>query len=351
MNNDIQDYTLSLWGRGRKLSRHSSGWISGNAPCCIHNGETVDVRGRGGIKPDTDGSIGYHCFNCNYKAKFVPGQVISKNFKDLLKWMGASDGDIQRLLIESLRLKEQLDFIPKHVRPKPKTNFEKIDLPMGSRLLVDVIHDYDDPDDLPRNFVDVASYAIDRFGSIDEYELYWTDIKPPDMPFVGMPRRLIIPMKWKNKIIGYAARTVDSNIPKYLTEVDTGGYIFNTENLNKKSDFVLGVEGIIDALLIDGVGILTNEISDVRAQNLESLGKKIIIVPDQDHAGMKMIDQALYYGWAVSIPNWEMDVKDVGNAVTKYGKLFTLKSILENVYESALKIELARKQLIHDKRL
>jgi len=47
----------------------------------------------------------------------------------------------------------------------------------------------------------------------------------------------------------------------------------------------------------------------------------------------------------VSFPDWHKDVKDVNDAVVRYGKLFTLKSILDAKQSNSLKINLLRKRL------
>ena len=39
-----------------------SGWISGNCPMCVQNGENADTRGRGGFFFD-EGTFQYNCFN------------------------------------------------------------------------------------------------------------------------------------------------------------------------------------------------------------------------------------------------------------------------------------------------
>jgi hypothetical protein len=69
-------------------------------------------------------------------------------------------------------------------------------------------------------------------------------------------------------------------------------------------------------------------------------------VPDHDRAGGSLIDAALEYGWSVSFPEWENDVKDVNDAVVRYGKLFTLKSIIDAKETSSLKINLKRKRYV-----
>ena len=62
-----------------------------------------------------------------------------------------------------------------------------------------------------------------------------------------------------------------------------------------------------------------------------------------------VINQALQFGFEVSIPFWEKGIKDVNDAVVKYGKVPTLLSILQYSTNSKIKIEIMRKQL--DKRL
>ena len=58
-----------------------SGWLSFNAPCCIHNGENADRRKRGGIMNSPDGTLSFHCFNCGFKTSYTPGRKISLKTK------------------------------------------------------------------------------------------------------------------------------------------------------------------------------------------------------------------------------------------------------------------------------
>jgi DNA primase len=67
-------------------------------------------------------------------------------------------------------------------------------------------------------------------------------------------------------------------------------------------------------------------------------------VPDQDEAGLEICDRALELGYQVSIPNWSDEVKDVNDAVVKYGRLPTLLSILQSATASKIKIGMARKR-------
>ena len=75
------------------------------------------------------------------------------------------------------------------------------------------------------------------------------------------------------------------------------------------------------------------------------MGKRIIVVPDQDKTGLEICDRALELGFDVSLPNWADDVKDANDALIKYGKLTTLLSILDNATSSKIKIEMMRNKI------
>jgi hypothetical protein len=85
-----------------KRKQTSSGWISFNAPCCIHRGDTQDKRSRGGIKPSPDSSWSYHCFNCGYTASFVLGRNLTFKARKLLQWMNVPTEEIERINLEIL---------------------------------------------------------------------------------------------------------------------------------------------------------------------------------------------------------------------------------------------------------
>jgi DNA primase len=106
------------------------------------------------------------------------------------------------------------------------------------------------------------------------------------------------------------------------------------------------MEGVFDALCIGGVAILHAEINDAQARLIRTLGREITVVPDQDVAGMKLVDRAMELGWAVSMPTWPEDVKDVNDAVKRFGRLATLIHIFQARETSRIKIELRKKQLV-----
>jgi DNA primase len=108
---------------------------------------------------------------------------------------------------------------------------------------------------------------------------------------------------------------------------------------------VIVAEGPFDAISIEGCALLGAEIKDSQNWLLKQLNKEIVLVPDRDITGLKLCNRALELGYKVSIPNWESDVKDVNDAVVRYGKLPTLLSILQWATTSKVKIEIQRRKL------
>lgn len=344
MYTQIADFVVNVWKTGRKTKHNINGWISGNAVCCQHNGESPDNRNRGGVITNMDGTVSYSCFNCNFKAHYSPGYTLSTDFRRLLRWMGASDIEIERTILESYRIKQQID--PFDIQPIKrnvdfKPSFPPIKLPdtfisfdETKQLLLD------SPDDVPQCGLDAIGYAFDRKLNIDKYKFYWdasTEFKNAN--------RLIVPFYWDDNIVGYTGRAFDDNKVKYLNNMPQN-FVFNINNQLEKSDFVIVTEGIFDAISIDGVAIMHNTVNEQQAKCVESLGKNIIVVPDfDDGPGTKLIHDALERDWTVSFPIWHETCKDINEAVCKYGKLFVLKSIVDAVETSKLKIRLKTKTI------
>jgi DNA primase len=123
--------------------------------------------------------------------------------------------------------------------------------------------------------------------------------------------------------------------------------VFNVDEQEELNKYVFVVEGQFDALSIGGVGLLTNEISQQQAHIINQLGKEVIVIPDQDKAGVVLIKQAIDYDWAVAFPNWEDDVKDVADAVLKYGKLFVIVDAIKTATSNSAKIEILKRKMLN----
>ena len=334
--NLIQNTILTSLPVGRKKT--PSGWIAFNAPCCVHNGESQDKRKRGGVMNSPDGTVSYHCFNCGFKTSYVPGRKISYKTKKLMSWIGIADDTIKKLVIEAMRLEEaDNNFAEK----KKIISFTKKTLPKNTHKLDIWLEKYIKKDltDRQHQYVDtLLNYLKNRGIGAEWYDFMYS----PDMTF-DFNKRLVIPFYWKGDIVGYTGRIFDnSEKVKYYTEVQPG-YVFNLDAQSWNRKFVIVTEGPFDAISVSGVSILGSEINDTQYELINSLGRKVIVVPDRDKPGEKLINQAMDYRWSVAFPEWEEDVDDVADAVLKYGRLFTIQSILKSTESNRLKIDLKRK--------
>ena len=75
---------------------------------------------------------------------------------------------------------------------------------------------------------------------------------------------------------------------KYYTDVQPG-YVFNMDVQDWSRQFVIVTEGPFDAISISGVSILGSEVNDTQRELIDNLNRKVIVVPDKDKAGSKLI--------------------------------------------------------------
>lgn len=316
-----------------KKKKTSSGWTTFNAVCCHHAGHKPDKRMRGGIKYDNGTNWFYHCFNCDYKCHFILGKKISYKTTKLLTWCGIDTEQIDKWSLESLQQRDFVETLVMQKRTRSKIRFKEAKLPEDAELI-----DKNNPKH--QKFVDFLSQrslTTDDFGFL---------ITPNQLGRMG--NRIIIPYTFKNKIVGMASRFLDSKTPKYIHEHQPG-YIFGYDFQKHDWQFCIVTEGIFDALSLNCCAIMHQTISDEQANLLLSLNKRIIVVPDQDRSGLGICERALELGFQVSIPEWDQMVKDVNDAVVRYGKLATLMSIVQSATSNKIKIEMARKKI--DKRI
>ena len=304
-----------------KRKSTSSGWVSFNAPCCVHNGESADRRQRGGIKI-TNQDWSYHCFNCGFTASFVLGRNLSFKARKLLGWLNVDRNEIERINLESLKHKNIegiLNDRQQVVQRLQGIEFEDRDLPADTQPLNESAVEY-----------------LNARGIPTDYPLFYKTMPRPG---------IVIPFTHDGQVVGHTTRFLDDRTPKYIQDIQPG-YVFGTDLQQDSWQHVLVMEGVFDALCVGGLAVLHAEINDAQVRLIRSLEREVTVVPDHDEAGMKLVDRALELGWAVSMPNWPADVKDVNDAVRRYGKAATMLSIFESRNTSRIRIEMAKKNLL-----
>lgn len=316
-------------------AKHSpSGWTSFNAPCCQHRGHSPDTRKRGGIRFDGN-SVVYNCFNCKFSTGWQPGAPFGEKMKTLARWLGASEDNIKELVFEAMKT-ESSDYRPE--QQETKLEFTDKELPEGAMPLLDWVNgDYFK--EVSILLEPVISYVVNRGYDPFNGDFYWS-------PSPGYENRVILPFKWEGRIVGNTARKVVQGNLKYLSDQHPH-FVFNFDRQTEEQKYIIVCEGPFDALAIGGVALLTNEIADQQSRIINSLGAEVIVIPDQDRAGLVLFDRAAELNWSVAMPNWDYDVKDVADAVSRYGKLFVLVDAIKTAQKGEIKITMAKKQQEH----
>ncbi len=319
------------------LRQTPSGWHKQNCVMCHHRGHRPDQRQRMGVKFSSDG-IGVNCFNCKFSSVWTPGTPFSKKFMFFLKCASVPPGDIKKLQFELFQESSSL---------KPQ-KFEH-------NTTIDVISNWEESD-LPDNAFPLSFWAennctdpeflkcvdyLDSRRMLYPDTFYWT----PEKRFM-MNQRFILPFTHNNKIVGYTARlnknTKNKRLPKYHNNMPAQ-FVYNLTNQQLNSrEFVIVTEGVLDAFVCDGVGVM-GELSKEKIDMINMLNKTVIVCPDRDYAGYELVNAAIENGWYVSFPKWHSDVKDLAKAVEKYGKYIAIKSVLDYRVSNKFEIKLKRK--------
>lgn len=340
--NIVYDFLNSLLPLNRKHT--PSGWTSFNGPCCIHNGaQRKDKKKRAGLIMNLDGHVTYHCFNCGFKAAWTRGKPLSGNMRKLFSWFGATDDEIKKVVFKLFQVNSALEaegaISPQAQHQSFTVDFKEVPMPKGAKPF----SYWAESNLVNQDFLAVANYVANRGDEIfnNPREYWWT----PDKAH-NMHKRVIIPFYWRNKIVGWTCRTIDPKEKNRYYSEQQPNYLYNNEAMFvPERKFILLVEGPFDAISIDGVATLGAKISKQQIDWLNRSGKEIIVVPDRDLRSRTLIDAALENGWAVSYPwgktfdKWDREVKDAADAVKKYGRLYTVRTIIENKTANKVKIE------------
>ena len=305
-----------------------NGWVSFNCPMCVVNGQSrPDTKHRGGLMYGADGSVAYQCFNCRYKTGWGPGWTLSFKMRKLLKTIGFDEAEVQRLNLEILS-QADVDML-KRKEPEPAyvPNWPDYKLEFDLQPLHDPA----------------------KIAYLENRQLYnlatWFET---DSEIMSMNKRIILPFTYEDRLVGYTGRFFgpvedEKKYGKYKKK-SPANYVYGLDAQREERQFVIVSEGEFDALLTGGLAIGSNNINDKQIQLIEDLNIEPIVIPDQDKAGRLLAEQAADYGWSVSFPDWE-DCKDVGDAVNKYGRVFTVHSILQAAEHSPTKIRLLARRL------
>lgn len=313
--------------------QNSRGWHP-----CVHQGCDHGKKGaRAAFIFNENGSVGFNCFNCAVDCSFDPtaGYSVSDDFIKVWRDFRIPEDHLNEFIFQALEsggIKKQkpisrtTDIEPK-ILTMPPTFYRLSEAPST---------------DL---WAEIARIHLQEERGIDyhDYSFYLSE-KTNDKQYSKWFKRLIIPMYKQDDLIFYQGRRLtDSLIKKYESpSTESSKILGGFDELFKQTDQPLIVaEGWFDGFVVNGVSIIGNTFSKEQIEWLNLSKRNKIYVPDKTGKGYIAAKMALQQGWKVSIPDTS-DCKDISEAVKKYGKLYTLKSIMDNAclgFEAELKIK------------
>jgi hypothetical protein len=332
---ELQQLILDHLPTKRKVT--NKGWIWFNAPCCTHKGHNADTRLRGNLWFGTDATVGYHCFNCGCKWRFS-GHHVTDALQEWLSWLGVSSEQVQTLKLHVLQHQiqgacDQTPVVPAHLKRHQITP-----LPPQS----DTFESWATKENPPDKFLQACAYVQQRRAlNWESYSYYWS----PDTAH-DMCDRVILPFYNQGQIVGWCARlcvAAKPRQPKYFNSDIPPGYLFNQDQLRKDRKWVVICEGPFDAIACQGMAVMGSHMSEYQIKTVLDSGQQPIILPDREDQNQHMIDQALTFGWAVSFPEWDADVKDASQACVRYGAIYTITSIMQAATSDPILIGVKRK--------
>lgn len=310
--NKVQDFILSILPPETK--QRNNGWRFFNCPCCYHT-EQSDQKKRGNILFE-DENIIYQCFNCKYKWFWKPGYGMSKSMYNFFKDLNLTENDFNNLrqLIQ--------EYIDTEITTTNQPIIKKRELrqiPTNYKMIQESLYKGEKSSTLTK----IVNYLYQRNPRLMSWSpLYWAENQ----------QNFLIPCKEYYDIVGYSLRNINDNTNSKYIHFIPQGYVYNYDNFLKDRKYEILVEGQTCALAINGIAYLSSTITPDRLKRILPFtdNKEIIICPDRDKAGMKIIDQIIDENlpFSVSFPNWEKGIKDPEEAVKKYGRLYTIYSIL-----------------------
>lgn len=280
--------------------------------------------------------VGYNCFNCGHAAVYDPTEhkSMTKDMKTVLEAFGVPKEEWQKVLLSAMASplgKERTS--QTHIRQTP----EEIAFPTFFYRLTN------DPND------DWAQAAIEHLAekrkmSWENYPFYLSRLTddPHSKQWYG---RLIIPVFYKDKIIFYQGRDLSGQRSrKYMSpESPRDNVLFGYENIEKDTEAPLYVvEGFFDAVPIEGVAVFGPKITPQQLSWLKDTRRPKVVIPDRFGDGIRLAEQAIELGWAVSTPDIGQ-CKDISDAIVKYGLLYTLRTIKDHTssgFEAATKVQM-----------
>lgn len=308
-----------------------NGWHPVYCEVCGDGSRTQGPRG--GWKFDGE-TAGYNCFNCGIHGSFTPEEEypMSKDMKHILLSFGIPKKEYSKILF---RIRES----DPSFTPKEKTEQDNLMDQMLSKAM-----------EFPDYLIELDKNLDSEIGKKSLNFLEAKLINYKDYPFflsTGITKsknptdksnakitagRLVIPIFYRDKLLLLQARDLlGKSKNKYINIGSSSNTIYGLDSLDPKHKYIMVTEGFWDAFHLNGVSVITNNVSSFQIKLLNNFEKDKVVVPDRMGDYNTLAIRGVKNGWGISAPKEFRNVKDVTDAIKKYGKLYALHTFMKNV--------------------
>lgn len=299
---------------------------------CAVCGDGSRTKGpRGGWKFEYEDAY-YNCFNCGAHGSFTPENeiVMSKEMKNILLSFNIPKREYSKILF---RIRKE-DFKPKS---KPEIKDDISSLISKGFECPDYLIPLSEALDTKTGIL--ASKELDKKSiHYDEYSFYISsgksESKNPSQNSNAkiLRNRLIIPIYYYDRLILLQGKDLSGKSKnKFINVGNLTTTVYGIDRLKDTHPYVFVTEGFWDAYHLNGVAVITNNISSTQIKILNKIDKPKIIVPDKKGDYNTLARRGIEQGWGISSPPEFRNIKDVTECVKKYGKLYTLDRYMNAV--------------------
>jgi hypothetical protein len=270
--------------------------------------------------------IFYNCYNCHAHASYEEGTgKFSRWMKEICHANGITDQDLQAISAtlffnqaEKSDKEITLESLKKISLHTPEIAFPDRTLQLGAAGY----DEFQEP---------LIEYLLDR--QMDPLKFYFS-LDP------AHHRRVLIPYWRDSKLIFWQSRAIDRDVkPRYRNcSASKDAIIYGYDRLFEYSEDPLFVtEGAFDAESADGICILGSSLNAAKIEVLHKTRRRVIFVIDRDSNGGDLGEQVLREGWELTFV--DPRAEDVNDSVRKFGRTYTLYTLIKNATTKANKIQ------------
>lgn len=271
-------------------------------------------------------TVTFHCFNCPLRAKYIPleSPYLSKNMKTVMRDFFVSEDEYQAVVMQNLaKRRDEAGKSGEEVQEFKDLEPEEIEMPP-------IFYPLKGATD---SWAELARHYLQEERAVDPDSYPFMLARKSDAPYLKKWHgRVIIPIYKGEKLIFFVGRDLTGKKEKKYESPsvsrDTVLYGYDRLYIDRDKPLYV-VEGWFDAEAIDGAAIFGNELNETKIKILNRSPRPKVYIPDRYGDGQTGAEQALEAGWAISTPNIGT-AKDMSEAVQAYGKLYVLKTLVEN---------------------